>query len=128
MAIGEYARKNKYMPTISDLLSEIKQVKEREATQKHQEQVQQNQPKVPCYKCGGTGLVKYIKDGYDYLCICDCKNGERLDYPQLLKFRDVFPHVANQMVYREKEKITPAPASTIEIVPPLNYDLSQIKF
>lgn len=107
IAVGEYAKKNKYMPTISDILAEIKKVREKQ----YQKQEEHPQEKVPCEKCGTTGLVKYIHDGYDYLCTCNCKNGRSLKLPMLRKFDEVFPHVDNHMQYAGNE-----------------YDLSQINF
>ena len=91
-AVGEYARKNKYMPTISDILSEIKSIKNREYKE-------QDEPRetYPCDKCHGSGLVKYVRDGYDYLCTCNCKNGRSLNYPMLRTWDEIFPHVQNSV-------------------------------
>lgn len=94
MAINKYAKQNKYMPTISDLLTEIKMAKQINPI--GQEQQAENKPKVPCDKCHGSGLVKYYRHGYEYLCTCNCQNGKALDIPLLKKFDDVFSHVDNQ--------------------------------
>lgn len=102
-AIGSYAKRNKYMPTISDILDEIHRLKSREAVE-----VKPQVEKVPCEKCHGAGLIKYIKDGYDYLCTCNCKNGRSLNLPILKTWDEVFPHVENSMI--------------------LNYDLESINF
>ena len=75
-AIGEYAKKNKYMPAISDILDEIKNLKP----------LEQEQPKeiVPCKACRGTGIVIYRKVingySYDYAAQCNCQNAVGLDY------------------------------------------------
>ena len=75
-AIGEYAKKNKYMPSISDILDSIKNLKP----------LEQEQPKevVPCKACRGTGIVIYHKviDGreYEYAAQCNCPNAIGLDY------------------------------------------------
>lgn len=121
-AIGEYAKKNKYMPTISDLLSEIKSIKN-----KMPEGKQEEWKPIPCEKCHGTGLVPYVKQGYDYLCICNCKNGDRLDYPQLRKFDEVFPHVENSFSFSTPRTST-TPTTFQPVEPYLDYDTSQINF
>lgn len=126
-AVGNYARSNKYMPTISDLLAEIKKIKEHEQTGEPEEAV----PRVPCEKCRGSGLVKYTKDdGYDYLCTCNCKNGKRLNLPGLKKFDDIFPHVENHMDYGTASFYTAKepPKEDPTIKAWLDYDTSQINF
>lgn len=74
-AVGEYAKKNKYMPTISDILTEIKNLKPREEVKRES---------VECKVCKGTGIAIYKKviDGreYEYACQCNCKNAIGLDY------------------------------------------------
>ena len=124
-AIEEYARKNKYMPTISDLLSQIKETKNQEMKNARQEFQNGNVQKVTCTRCNGTGLIKYTKDKlYDYLCTCICENGkrEKEQYPYLLTYYDVLPHVENEIHMPKQPE--PAPA----ITPPLDYDLTQIQF
>lgn len=119
-AVGEYARKNKYMPTIADILETIKNIKNRTAEEIKTEE----KPQVKCDKCHGTGLIKYIKDGYEYLCTCNCPAGkwQKQQNPRLLTWGEVFPHVENTMVIPEATT-APDPAPT-----PLNYDLQQINF
>lgn len=99
-AVGEYARSNKYMPTISDILAEIKRIKQRQNETVPEEELQ----RFPCEKCHGSGLVKYTKSeggdfDYDYLCTCNCRNGKQMEKrtPMLKKWDEVFPHVENTM-------------------------------
>lgn len=116
-AVGDYVRNNKYMPTISDILGQIKKTAEIEATRAQKETKLEDIKVVPCDRCHGSGLIKYTKDKlYDYLCTCQCENGKRqkAGYPFLLSYNEVFPHVENEFHI---------PASA-----PLDYDLSQIKF
>ena len=70
-AIGEYAKKNKYMPTISDILGEIRNLKPYEKAPTE---------KVECKACKGTGYVLYHKDGYEYAALCNCQNAIGKDY------------------------------------------------
>ena len=74
-AIGEYAKKNKYMPAISDILAEIKNLKPYEQSKKEV---------VECKACNGTGYVLYKKviDGreYEFASQCNCQNAVGLDY------------------------------------------------
>lgn len=120
-AIGEYAKSNKYMPTISDILDTIKKLKKQ-----IRETPKEEQPTTPCSRCHGSGLIKYIKNGYEYLCTCTCKNGQRRkeEIPQLLTWGEVFPHVENEMVLPKATATT----STTSSITSLGYDLSQINF
>ena len=125
-AIGEYAKCNKYMPTISDILSTIKKLKKytKEASK-------EEQSKVPCSKCYCSGLIKYINNGYEYLCTCTCKNGQRRkeELPQLLTWKEVFPYVTNEMVLPKATATTATTSTTTsQITTSLGYDLSQINF
>lgn len=70
-AIGEYAKKNKYMPTISDILNEIRNLKPLE---------QPKAEKVECKACRGSGIVIYHKNGYEYAALCNCKNSIGKEY------------------------------------------------
>lgn len=74
-AVGEYAKKNKYMPAISDILTEIKNLKPYEQPKKEV---------VECKACNGTGYVLYKKviDGreYEFASQCNCQNAVGLDY------------------------------------------------
>ena len=75
-AIGEYAKENKYMPTISDILKYIKALKPREQPKET--------AKYECKACKGTGIVLYKKiiNGreYEYASQCNCPNATGLDY------------------------------------------------
>ena len=70
-AVGEYAKKNKYMPTISDILGEIRNLKPYEKAPTE---------KVECKACNGSGYVLYRKDDYEYASLCNCKNAIGKDY------------------------------------------------
>lgn len=74
-AVGEYAKKNKYMPAISDILTEIKNLKPYEQPKKEM---------VECKACNGTGYVlhKKVIDGreYEFASQCNCQNAVGLDY------------------------------------------------
>lgn len=74
-AIGEYAKKNKYMPAISDILTEIKNLKPYEVAKRES---------VECKACKGTGIIIYHKviEGldYEYAAQCNCQNAIGLDY------------------------------------------------
>ena len=128
-AIGDYVKSNKYMPTISDLLGQIKETSQREKEKSQKEAQEQNVVKVPCDKCHGSGLIKYTKEHlYDYCCTCSCENGKRQRelYPFMLSYYDVLPHVENELHIPKKPKTTdPVMVSTTA---PLDYDLSQIRF
>ena len=74
-AIGEYTKKNKYMPTISDILSEISKLKPYEEIKREQ---------VECKLCKGVGIFIYKKQingqEFEYACQCNCANAIGLDY------------------------------------------------
>lgn len=128
-AIGDYARSNKYMPTISDLLGQIKKTAEAEKMKTQQEAEQETVKRVPCDKCHGSGLIKYTREKlYDYYCTCNCENGKRQKelYPFMLSYYDVLPHVQNEIQIPRQPKET-APR-IVSASAPLDYDLSQIKF
>ena len=109
-AIGEYAKKNRFMPQISDIIGEIIRLKP----------IPENKPQeeyhVKCERCNGRGLVKYYKDfgdyKYEYLCRCRCLNGKNYENMPFLAYDDVFHNVCNVL---EKTK-------------PLDIELDQINF
>ena len=105
-AIGEFVKNQRAFPSLSEMLTKIKSL--REFTD-----VKEDAPRVPCKTCNGTGLVKYKKDigdvSYDYLCKCYCENGKRLNLP-LKEYKDVF-------YYRNAKDVSY-----------IDYDISQIKF
>lgn len=70
-AIGEYAKKNKYMPTISDILDEVRNLKPYEKAPVE---------KVECKACKGTGYILYRKDNYEYAALCNCQNAIGKEY------------------------------------------------
>lgn len=70
-AIGEYAKKNKYMPTISDILSEARCLKTNDKAPVE---------KVECKACKGSGYVLYFRDGYEYASLCNCQNAIGKEY------------------------------------------------
>lgn len=115
-AIGEYAKKNKSMPALSDLLNKIKNLKEREAVQVNEIKAE----RFKCDVCHGSGLVKYYKNDngieYEYLCKCFCDNAKQSsvkDLP-LREYKDVF-------YYR-------VPNKEQEVKKELEFDYSQINF
>lgn len=106
-AIGDYARKSRTLPALSDILQAIRNLKP-QGTEQQQAEVK----KVHCDTCHGSGLVKYILDGYEYLCKCFCENGKKYDGMELLRnYKDVF-------YYRVPKN---------DVVP-LDVDISQINF
>lgn len=115
-AIGEYVKKNKSMPALSDLLNKIRNLKEREAVQVKEIKVE----RIKCDVCHGSGLVKYYKNDngidYEYLCKCFCENAKQSsvkDLP-LREYKDVF-------YYR-------VPNKEPEVKKELEFDYSQINF
>ena len=77
--VGAYAKKNKYFPTIADMISSIDYAK-RQKFEREREEAEI----FPCDKCLGTGyrLYKKIFEGreYEYASQCTCKNGDRVAY------------------------------------------------
>lgn len=112
--IGSYAKKNKNMPTISDL------IKESHIGNPHANKEDIKTKQVECKKCFGSGLIKYMRNNYEYLCTCNCQNGRHKKelYPFFEEFNQVFPNVTNEITL---------PKEPFE-VEALNYDISQIKF
>lgn len=115
-AIGEYVKKNKSMPALSDLLNKIRNLKERETVQVNEIKVE----RFKCDACHGSGLVKYYKNingiDYEYLCKCFCDNAKQSsvkDLP-LREYKDVF-------YYR-------VPSKEQEVKKELEFDYSQINF
>lgn len=74
-AIGEYAKKNKYLPTISDILDSIRTLKPLEKV---------TETKVECKACKSTGYILYKKVlggiEYEYASQCNCANGDKVAY------------------------------------------------
>ena len=105
-AVGEYVKQNRTMPTISDILDKIRNLKPLEAD------APQEIKQVHCETCKGSGLVKYMLDGYEYLCRCYCENAKQFLMMPFRDYKDVF--------YYKKPKIEEAPAYEI--------DVSQINF
>lgn len=77
--VGYYAKRNKYFPTIADMISAINEAKFLKA-EREKEEVEI----FPCEKCNGTGYVLYKqianKLEYEYAAQCSCKNGDRVAY------------------------------------------------
>ena len=107
-AVGEYIKQNRTMPTIADILERIKNLKPLGSEAQDGEIT-----KAPCETCKGSGLVKYYKDEYEYLCRCYCENGKAYQNMAMLRdYKDVF-------YYRTPPKIE---------AEPLDIDISQINF
>ena len=111
-AIGDYARSNKSMPALSDILSKI-----RNPQRRFVDLSELSFEKVPCNVCNSSGLVKYFKVNngisYEYLCKCFCDNSKRYAGYPLKEYKDVF--------YERK-------VPTIEVKFEATPDYSQINF
>ena len=106
--IGEFAKSQKTLPALSEVLNKIKGIQEQTVVKPIEIE------RVKCNVCHGSGLVKYIKNengiDYDFYCKCFCDNGKRIDLPYR-KYEDVF-------YYRKPELNAQA----------IDYDISQINF
>lgn len=108
-AVGEWAKSNRFMPQISDVIGEILRLKPI-APNKPQEEYH-----VKCDKCKGKGLIKYYKDDkklYEYFCRCRCLNGKNYEGYPFYSYDEVFHDVYN----------------IIEVSKPLDVALDQINF
>lgn len=106
-AIGEYIKQNRTMPTIADILDKLKNLKPL-GVDAPEEEIKMK----PCGTCKGSGLVRYIKDGYEYFCRCFCNNSKAWNNFTLFReYKDVF-------YYR-------VPRNDVA---PLDFDISQINF
>lgn len=76
-AITFYGQNSKYMPTISEMLTTLREMK-------NTPEEEQPKEKVPCKACNSTGYVLYKKvvNGieYEYASQCNCPNARGLDY------------------------------------------------
>jgi len=111
-AIGDYARENKSMPALSDILSRIRNPKRRLV-----DLSELSFEKVPCKVCNSSGLVKYFQTdsgvSYEYICKCFCDNSKRYAGYPLRAYKDVF--------YERK-------VPTVEVKFESTPDYSQINF
>lgn len=104
-AIGEFAKNNKSLPALSEVLTKIRNLKDRKVIDPSI-----IAEKIQCSTCNGTGVVKYYKKengyNYEYACKCYCENGKNCDLP-ILEYKDIF--------YQRS-------------VNPVDFDVSQINF
>ena len=71
--IGVIYRKNKYFPTLADIL----QINDETGMKKQEQKYKQEK----CDICSGRGVIRYIKKingiDYDYYCKCHCLNANK---------------------------------------------------